>query len=41
MAIVIDDFGGTSGLVTMEDLIESIFGNIQDEYDKEEEQIKK
>ena len=37
MSIVIDEYGGTSGLITMEDLLEEIVGNIYDEFDPQEE----
>jgi len=41
MAIVVDEYGGTAGVITMEDLLESIVGQMQDEYDNEEEEIAK
>ena len=40
MAIIVDEYGGTEGLITMEDLVEAIVGNIQDEYDQEEDEIR-
>lgn len=41
MAIVIDEYGGMAGVLTLEDIVEAIMGNIQDEYDDEDEEISK